>query len=66
MGWEYKILEKSTYKNVYKVVLKGKILYHAQVFKKSKYFENERDAAIYVDKQYLLKGKNPVNILVRK
>ena len=47
-------------------MLKGKIYFYAQVFKKKKYFEIERDAAIYVDKQYLFKGKDPVNILKPK
>lgn len=66
MGWQCNIIEKSKYKNVYKVQLKEKIWFRANVFKTQKYFETEREAAIYVDKQYLSKGKQPVNILVRK
>lgn len=31
-----------------------------------KCFDTEREAAIYVDKQLLEQGKEPVNILVRK
>lgn len=31
-----------------------------------KYFDTERQAAVYVDKQLIEQGKDPVNILVRK
>lgn len=31
-----------------------------------KYFDTEREAALYVDKQLIEQGKEPVNILVRK
>lgn len=35
-------------------------------YKWAKYFNNEREAAIAVDKKLIEKGKEPVNILKRK
>jgi len=44
----------------------GRDVWLGKRWNSGKYFDNERSAAIYVDKQLLEKGKNPVNILVRK
>jgi len=57
------------YKYVYKRILQNKdVVYEATIakFKWSKYFINERDAAIAVDKKFLEHNCNPVNILVPK
>ena len=66
MAWKCKILEKSEYKNVYKVEIGSKTQYRANVFNVQKYFDEERDAAKWVDLRLIEKGKEPVNILVRK
>lgn len=34
--------------------------------KNGKYFDTEREAAVYVDKQLIEQDKEPVNILIRK
>ncbi|QQV91496.1 hypothetical protein M1M25_gp061 [Tenacibaculum phage Gundel_1] len=64
MGIKYKKIEKSKkYKYVYKVMDQ-----HGNYFwaGKGKMKDTEREAALYVDKQLLEKGKEPVNILIRK
>lgn len=65
-----KRLIKSKYKYVWFVekIFAGKITtqWRGEVLGKNKYFESEREAAIYVDKRLIEKGKNPVNILVCK
>jgi len=57
-------VKKSTYKYVAQM-LRGGIttIYSACILGKSKSFDTEREAAIYVDKVLILAGKKPVNIL---
>jgi len=56
------------YTHVAKYQYKEIVFYRAYLkkFKWTKYFDNEREAAIAVDKKLLEKGKEPVNILKRK
>ena len=62
-----KYIENSKkYKYVQKYKLGDKIKWLGKVLRTGKTFENERDAALYVDKVLLNKGKKPVNILVPK
>lgn len=66
---ETKYVKGTTYKYVYQRVIKNeKTIYEAHIltFKWSKYFLNEREAAIAVDKKLLENNRNPVNILVPK
>ena len=44
----------------------GNILWQGKRFNNGKFVKTEREAALNVDKQLLSKGKEPVNILVRK
>jgi hypothetical protein len=63
-----KYIKKSdNYKNVYKLLYRGKyIKWRGITHNKRKYFDTEREAAIFVDKALIELGKNPINILVRK
>ncbi len=57
---------ESKYYNVYKCVdAKGIITWHG-IFKNSKWFDNERDAAKWVDMQLIADGKEPRNVMKRK
>lgn len=61
------IAKSEKYKYVYKYsTSKGKIFFVGRVvgYKKEN-FKNERECALWVDKQLISKGKEPVNILVR-
>jgi len=63
----FKYIENSkTYKYVQKYKEGDKIKWLGKVLRIGKTFETEREAALYVDKVLLNKGKEPVNILVRK
>ena len=54
------------YKGVYLYKLRGKIKYKAGSGSMLHgFFETEREAAVYYDKQLINKGKEPVNILKR-
>jgi hypothetical protein len=44
----------------------GNILWQGKRFNNGKFVETERGAALNVDKELLSKGKEPINILVRK
>lgn len=62
-------IEKSDkYKGVYKYInSSGNETYDGVVCgSKKSGFINERECALWVDKQLILKGKKPVNILVSK
>ena len=64
---DFKYIENSkTYKYVQKYKVGDKIKWLGKVLRTGKTFETEREAALYVDKVLLNKGKEPVNILVRK
>lgn len=55
---------KTKYKYVSEMLTKGKKqCFRANVLNKSKFFETDKEAAIYVDTQLILAGKKPVNIL---
>jgi hypothetical protein len=59
-------LPKGKYKYVYPWQKKdGTIVYQSYIskYKWSKYFSNEKDAAIGVDKYLIEKGLKPINIL---
>ena len=67
-GRTFKRIPKSS---KYKYVTKrecerGVIRWYADCLGGSKSFEKERDAAKWVDLRLIEKGKDPVNILVRK
>jgi hypothetical protein len=55
------------FKNIAVLEYKGKLYFeaHIQRYRYYEYFENERQAAIAVDKKLLEMGEEPVNILVR-
>lgn len=58
---------KSKYRYVRIVDVSGKLYYSVQMTGVSKdSFPSEREAAIAADKLLISKGKEPVNILVRK
>jgi hypothetical protein len=58
---------KSKYKYVQNLNLNGKDYWTVNITGVSKpKFETEKEAAIAVDKYFLSKGKDPVNVLVRK
>lgn len=58
---------KSKYIGVNGRLIKGRIYWRARVLGEIKNgFKTERDAGIAVDKIYILKGKEPINILKRK
>lgn len=59
---------KSEFKYVRPVLYYGKQKYKVDLarFNFYKYFDTEREAAIAVDKCFLLKGLEPVNILKKK
>jgi len=44
----------------------GNILWQGKRYKNAPMVDSERKAAINVDKQLLAKGKEPINVLVRK
>ena len=59
--------EKSKYKYVIKELINGVVLWKMTIKGYSqKRYKTEREAAISVDKIMISKGKEPVNILVRK
>jgi hypothetical protein len=63
----FKYIENSkTYKYVQKYKEGDKIKWLGKVLRTGKTFKTEREAALYVDKVLINKGKEPVNILVRK
>jgi hypothetical protein len=63
----FKYLESSIiYKYVTKHESNKQIFWIGRVLGKSKSFETEREAALYVDKVLLTEGKKAVNILVPK
>lgn len=53
------------YKYVYRTI-HNKWKWHAQVGRKQKDFECDREAAKWVDLRLIENGKEPVNILIRK
>jgi len=58
---------KSIYKHVVISLVNGKTYYRFKMsVVGSKTFNTEREAALAVDKYWISKGKNPVNILVKK
>lgn len=69
-GWgiEFTYHPKSSkYKYVNKMTgPKGIVRWRANACGTSKWFKTEREAAVAVDKILLIKGKKPVNILVKK
>lgn len=63
----FKYIENSkNYKYVQKYKKGDKIKWLGKVLRTGKTFETEREAALYVDKVLINKGKEPVNILVSK
>ena len=56
---KYKYVSK--YENV-----KGQVKWNASIDGFTKYFEEEREAAKWIDLKLIEKGKNPVNVLIRK
>jgi hypothetical protein len=59
--------EKSKYKYVIKELINGGVLWKMTIKGYSqKRYKTEREAAIAADKIMIAKGKEPVNILVRK
>ena len=68
MAWQIKYVGKSKlYKYVYEEECKGVTKWIGKVGSNKKTgFKTEREAALWVDKMLLSKGKEPVNILKRK
>ncbi len=68
MATQLKRIRKSDkYKYVYLFETKeGEERWGVMVVGNSKYYDTEREAALSVDKRLINKGKEPVNILVRK
>jgi hypothetical protein len=66
------VIKKSDYKSKYKgvsLLVCRKVdtkVWRGNLGKKQKYFDNEKDAAKWVDLRLIEQGKEPVNILVRK
>lgn len=62
--------QRSEYVGVYISNVEGSLVYNAQLQignrKWSQRFDNEREAAIAVDKWRISSGKEPINILKRK
>lgn len=58
-----KYVEGSKYKYVSKYKLGDKFKYQTVICGIRKWFDSEREAALYVDNVLIDKGKNPVNIL---
>jgi hypothetical protein len=44
----------------------GPIIWIAKIFGSCEFYDNERDAAIYVDKALIKRGKEPINILKKR
>ena len=61
-----KIIGKSKYKYVSQIETAGNVWWRGVIYGNGKSFKTEREAAIYIDKRLIEKGKEPVNILVRK
>ena len=62
-----KYVERSkTYKNVAKKRKGERIIWEGVVLGRSKWFDTEREAALFVDKVLIENGKSPVNILKLK
>lgn len=61
-----KYLGKSKYKYVSQIELSTGKWWRGVIYGNGKSFRAEREAAIYIDKRLIEKGKEPVNILVRK
>jgi hypothetical protein len=60
--------KSNIYKGVYKYINTSNNLSYTGVIcgAKKQGFDNERDCALWVDKKLISKGKDPVNILVKK
>ena len=62
-----RIKKGSKYKYVSKMISqKGRVVWRSKVLGASKYFDTEKEAAKWVDLRLIEKGKEPLNILVRK
>ena len=61
-----KVIGKSKYKYVSQIELSTGEWWRGAIYGNGKSFRTEREAAIYIDKRLIEKGKEPVNILVRK
>lgn len=61
---------ETQYKRVFPYVRvnnpKGPVIWFAKIFGSCEQFDNDRAAALYVDKALIKRGKEPVNILKRK
>jgi len=64
-GKERNMIAKSKYRYVYEYE-EGTQRWFAKYGKNQKWFKNEIDAAKWVDLRLIEKGKEPINILVRK
>ena len=61
-----KVSGKSIYKYVIQIMkVDGTYAYQMSVLGVCRIFETEKEAALFVDKVLILKGKKPVNILKR-
>ena len=61
-----RLKEKSIYKYVQVYMFNNKKLYVSALYnRKRKSFENEKECAIYIDKNLIQRGQEPVNILKR-
>lgn len=61
-----KMIGKSKYKYVSQIELSNGIWWRGAINGTGKSFRTEKEAAIYIDKKLIEKGKEPVNILKRE
>ncbi len=60
-----KVIGKSKYKYVSQIELSTGVWWRGSINGTGKSFRTEKEAAIYIDKKLIKKGKEPVNILKR-
>jgi len=60
-----KMIGKSKYKYVSQIELSTGVWWRGAIFGSGKNFRTEKEAAIYIDKKLIEKGKEPLNILKR-
>ena len=65
-GFGRRVESSKTYKYVYQRRKGMRIIWHGEILGRSKRFNTEREAALFVDKVLIENGKSPVNILKLK
>ena len=65
-GFGRRVEASKTYKYVYRRRKGVRIIWHGEILGRSKRFNTELEAALFVDKVLIENGKSPVNILKLK